>query len=111
MSEVEFLVKLRNAADKIMEGAALLRDGTNQYLETMSPVDVRDFGDFDTLKWTAKEGSKATYEQTSKEVNNNSKEFQVLQERLSEKGGFWQTKNYKFWFHRKDQDTIDRRHK
>ena len=104
MSEIEFLVKLRDATQQIA-------DATNEYLETMAPVDMRELGDFDGLKWTQKDGSKGPYQQTSKEANNNSKEFQTLQEKLKEKNGFWQTKSFKFWTHRDNPDIIDRRAK
>ena len=104
MSQVEFLVKLRDAAQ-------MMADATNEYLETMAPVDVRDLGDFGSLKWTEKEGSKEPYQQTTKAANDNSKEFQTLQQKLKDKGGFFQTKGFKFWTHRDDPETIDRRKK
>lgn len=104
MSEVEFLVKLRDAA-------AMIADACEDYLGTKAPVEVREFGDFNGLKWTEKAGGKGPYEQTTREANNNSKEFQVLQGKLKEKGGFYQTKGYKFWDHQNNQDVIDRRAK
>lgn len=107
MGEVEFLVKLRDGADKIMEGAALQRDATNEYLETMAPVDVRELGDFDTLNWTKKEVSNP-YEQ-AKHEENKTKEFDILQKKLQDHRGFWQTKTCKFWFHMGDESIIDRR--
>lgn len=110
MSEIEFLVKLRDSADKIVEGAALLRDATNEYLETMAPADVRDLGDLDMLKWTKKEGSGEPYEQARHE-DNKTKEFDILQKKLEDHDGFLQTKNYKMWFHMGDLSIIDRRHR
>ena len=108
---VEFLVKVRDGADKIMEGAALVKDAANERLETMAPVDIRDQDDFDMLKWIEK-GDAKPYQQTKKADNlDNLKQFLTLQEKLREKNGFWTTKNYKFWFHMNDKDTIDRRRK
>lgn len=65
--------------------------------------------DSDKLNWTTKEGTKGAYEQTSKNVNNNSTAFQELQKKTKEKGGFMQHQGYKFWFHKDDEDVIDRR--
>lgn len=104
MSEIEFLVKLRDAA-------TMIADACEDYLGTKAPVEVRELGDFDGLKWTEKDGSKGKYEQTTKAANNNSQEFQALQQKLKDKGGFFQTKSFKFWNHREDLDTIDRRAK
>lgn len=103
MSEVEFLVKLRDAGQ-------MIADATNEYLETMAPADVRDLGDFDGLKWVKKEGGSGPYEQARHE-DNKTKEFEALQKKLQDHNGFWQNKTYKFWFHMGDQSIIDRRAK
>lgn len=101
---IEFLTKLQ-------EGATIIADACQEYLETLSPVETRRYGNFDGLNWERKMGTRAEYFQTTKEANENSREFQALQAKLQEKGGFWPSKNYKFWLHRGDVDVIDRRRK
>jgi hypothetical protein len=101
MSSVEFLVKLRDAAQ-------LIADAANEQLEKMAPPDPADF---DKLAWTAKEGSKGPYEQTTKAANQDTKLFQQLQQVLSDHDGFCQISDYKYWFDRDDKNVIDRRKK
>jgi len=103
MSEVEFLVKLR-------DGAQIIADATNEYLETMAPADERDLGDSDSLTWVQKEGGSGPYQQARHE-DNKTAEFEALQKKLQEHNGFWQSKNYKFWLHMGDLSLIDRRKK
>lgn len=61
MSEIEFLVKLRDAAQMIADAAA-------EYLEKISPVDKSTW-DPSKIVWTEHEGSKGPYER-SEDVNN-----------------------------------------
>jgi len=104
-SDIEFLVKLRDACQ-------MIADAAEEQLEKIKPATVKyDSKDFDKLSWTMKEGTKSSYEQTTKETNQNSEVFQALQKILSEHQGFWQNSNYKIWFHQNDKDTIDRRKK
>jgi len=105
MSSVDFLVKLRDAAQMMADAAA-------EQLEKMAPPETKYMpADFNSLKWETKTGSKANYEQTTKEVNDNSDVFKALQQILKDHNGFWQSKTHKFWFHQSDQDCIDRRQK
>lgn len=105
MSSVEFLVKLRDAHQQAA-------DAINEELEKKAPVEAKiDTKDFDELAWTEKEGTKAVYEQTTKEVNKNNDIFLALQQILVDHKGFVQISGWKYWFHREDKDTIDRRKK
>jgi len=102
---VDFLVKLRDAAQQIADAA-------NEQLEKMAPVDVKQSKeDFDKLAWTEKEGSKAPYQQTTKEGNANSEVFQALQKIIVDRKGFCVLGGYKYWLHQSNQDIIDRRKK
>ena len=105
MSEIEFFVKLRDAS-------AIILDACNEMLEAKAPV--KEFGpeDFDKLDWSQQNGAKGPYLQTTKEANkDNLAVFSSLRQQLLEHDGFWQTPEHLYWFHRNDQDTIDRRAK
>ena len=105
MSEIEFFVKLRDAS-------AMILDACNEILEGKAPV--KEFGseDYDRLDWTQKDGTKGPYLQTTKEANkDNEAVFSSLRQQILEHDGFWQTKEHLYWFHRNDQDMIDRRAK
>jgi hypothetical protein len=105
MSSVDFLVKLRDAAQ-------MMADAANEQLEKMAPAETKyNEEDFNKLFWETKEGSKGPYTQTSKKATNNSEIFQTLQKIVKEHDGFWQSKTHKYWFHQSDQDCIDRRQK
>lgn len=103
---VDFLVKLRDAAQ-------MIADAANEQIEKMAPTEVKyskkDFDD--KLKWETKEGSKGAYEQTTKAANENSPVFQALQKILTDHSGFWQSSSQKYWLHSGDSSIIDRRKK
>jgi len=102
---VDFYIKVR-------DGAQLIADAANEQLEREAPPEVKlTKEDVDKLSWTDKEGTKANYQQTTKDANNNSEVFQALQKILSDRKGFWQSFGYKWWFHQKNQGIIDRRKK
>jgi hypothetical protein len=102
---LEFLIKLR-------DGATMIADAAQEQLEKLAPCDVKhDLKDFASLRWETKQGTKASYEQTSKEANNNSEAFQGLQKILQGHNGFWQSSTHKYWIHRDNLDKIDRRKK
>jgi len=102
--DVEFLVKLRDAAQ-------MIADAADEQLEKIKPPTVKyDSKDFDKLSWTVKEGTKSSYEQTTKEANDN-EIFKALQQILADHKGFWQSSTYKYWNHQDNQDIIDRRKK
>lgn len=67
--------------------------------------------DFNKLSWEKKEGPKGAYEQTNKNANNNSTVFQALQNKLKQTKGFCVHGSFKYWFHKNDQNVIDRRRK
>ena len=102
---VEFYVKVRDAGQ-------MLADAANEQLEKMAPSEVK-YGekDFDSLKWETKTGTKAEYQQTTKEVNQNNDVFQALKKILQSHKGFWQNSSYKYWDHQGNADIIDRRGK
>jgi len=105
MSSVEFLVKLRDAAQ-------MIADAATEQLEKMTPPEVKyDNKDFENLKYETKSGSKGDYQQASKEANENSEVFRALQKLLVDKGGFWQSSTHKYWIHSGNTDLIDRRRK
>jgi len=105
MSEVPFLVKLRDAA-------TMIADAANEQLEKIAPPEAKyDEKDFDSLFWESKEGSKGPFQQTSKKATNNSDLFQLLQKILKDHNGFWQSKAHKYWFDNQNPDVIDRRQK
>jgi len=102
---VEFYVKVRDAGQ-------MLADAANEQLEKMAPSEVK-YGekDFDSLKWETKTGTKAEYQQTTKEVNQNNDVFQALKKILQSHKGFWQNSSHKYWFHQNNENIIDRRRK
>jgi hypothetical protein len=103
MNSVEFLVKLRDAAQ-------LIADAANEQLAKNAPTQVKyDPEDFDKLFWETKTGTKGEYEQTSKRATNNHEIFQTLQRILKEKKGFCILGGYKYWTHQGDVNVIDRR--
>lgn len=105
MSDVDFLVKLRDAA-------TMIADAANEQLEKIAPTEVKyNEEDFEKIFWEAKEGSKGPYQQTSKTATNNHEIFQVLQKILKEHNGFWQSKAHKYWFDNQNPDVVDRRKK
>lgn len=100
---VEFLVKLRDAAQ-------MIADAANDYLEKESPVNDRDkTEDLEKLEWTEIEGTKSPYQQTTKEANKDNEIFRALQQTLKEHKGFWQNSVHKYWNHQGAVDIIDRR--
>jgi hypothetical protein len=103
MSEVPFVVKIR-------DGAQMIADAANEYLESKAPKD-EEVIDFEKLLWADKKGEKGPYQQTSKQNNGNNDLWQTLQKKLKEHSGFWQTKTCTYWFHQNDNDVVDRRAK
>ena len=102
---VDLLVKMRDHHQAIA-------DALNEELEKHAPPEAKyDAKDFDRLKWETKKGSKADYQQTTKEANNNSELFQNLQQILKEHKGFCQLGNFKLWFDRNNESIVDRRAK
>jgi len=105
MSNVEFLVKLRDAAQ-------LIADAANEQLDKMAPVEVEhNEKDFDKLFWEDLRGNKGPFQRTSKKATNNSDIFQALQAILKEHKGFCQIGSYRYWFDNNNPDVIDRRRK
>lgn len=105
MASVEFLVKLRDAAQ-------LMADAANEYLERLTPPDAKDDPKkFDALFWENLNGAKGPFQRTSKTATNNSVLFQELQKLLKEHKGFMHFGNYRYWFDQGNQEVIDRRKK
>lgn len=101
--QIEYLVKLRDAF-------AMAVDATNEFLETLAPVEVKEENlNFDKLFWEIKKGEKGDYQQTSEKSNQNSDLWKTLKAKVKEHKGFWQNSGYKFWFHQQDDTVIDRR--
>lgn len=105
VNSVEYHVKCRDACQQ-------LADAHNEEIERMKPPEVKfDEKDYDGLNWKTISGTKAEYEQTTKEANEGNEVFRVLQQMVKEHDGFMQTSTHKFWFHSGDENTIDRRRK
>jgi len=110
--QVEFLVKLR-------DGAQMIADAANEYLETLAPAGVKENKepaavqetalDVSKLFWEKKQGEKGEYEQTSEKANQNCDVWKQLKAKVKEHEGFCQNSGYKFWFHQQDENVIDRR--
>jgi hypothetical protein len=101
--QVEFLVKLRDAA-------AMMADAANEYLESLAPPEAKEEAlDYSKLFWEKKQGEKGEYEQTSEKVNQNCDLWKKLKAKVKEHKGFWLNSGYKFWFHQQDESVIDRR--
>lgn len=105
MSEVDFLVKLR-------DGATIIADACQERLEKLSPIgpqESKENLDFSSLTWEKKTGTKGEFEQTSDKANNNSELWQQLQTKMKEHKGFWQYRGFKYWFDRQQESVVDRR--
>ena len=103
---LEILVDFTNA----LEAACVnVRQRIAELTGVSASVAVPVGADFNKLPYEKKQGTKGEYEQTSKRSTNNSDVFQALQKKLREHNGFWQYKEFKYWFHQQDQDVIDRR--
>jgi hypothetical protein len=100
---VEFLVKLRDAAQMVANAA-------NEQLEKMAPPEVKaSEEDYDKLFWEKTTGAKGEYEKTSKKATQNHPIFQALQERLKKHNGKGRFAPYFYWTFDKDPDTIGRK--
>lgn len=91
MSQVEFLVKVRDGAEKIMEGAALIRDAAEEYLEKIAPADKWDPN---KIKWDHTEGPKGEYER-SEEIN--SPDFKLMLKDLAQHEGKMERDGWFYW--------------
>lgn len=85
MSEIAFLVKLRDACQ-------LIADAANEFLETKGPVPGK--WDPSKITWERVEGSKGFY-QRSRDVDN--LEFQALLKDLTAHKGKMRHKRYFYW--------------
>ena len=61
---------------------------------------------FDSLKWTTKEGTKGNYEQAR---NDNSENFRTVSQYVKAHKGFCNIYGYKVWLHNNDENVIDRK--
>ena len=87
LSSVEFLVKLRDAAQ-------LMADAANEYLERLAPKEEKHSWDPLKIKWVQAEGSKGPYER-SEDVNN--LEFKAMLNDLASHNGKTQRNGYFYW--------------
>ena len=100
---VDFLVKLRDAAQ-------MIADAANEQLEKMVPASTKYNEEaVNKLPWETKTGGKGEYQQMSKQATNNHPDFQAVQAIVKEKGGFCILGSYKYWQHQGATDIIDRR--
>ena len=88
MSSVEFLVKLRDAAQ-------MMADAANEYLERLKPPEAKEYDwNPDKIKWTQAEGSKGPY-QRSDDVN--SPDFKALLKDLETHNGKLTRNGFFYW--------------
>lgn len=86
MSEIEFLVKLR-------DGLQMAVDGITEYLEKRAPAD-RPTWDPSKIAWKEAQGTKGPYER-SEDVNN--PEFKPMLKDLAAHDGKLNRKGYFYW--------------
>ena len=112
MNEEKVLEALVDFASAIESACVQLK----QYVKEQQGVGLRDNDnlsdeDYNKLYWDTKEGAKGKYQQTSKAATNNHGAFQQLQQKLRERNGYCIIGSYKYWFHQRDENVIDRRPK
>jgi hypothetical protein len=107
-SEIDFLIKQRDGAQMVAEGAQIIADACNERLERLAPPEPKEL-DLVKLAWEKRKGEKGEYEQTTEVASQNSNAWKQLKAKLKEHKGFWQNSGYKFWFHQQDETVIDRR--
>lgn len=86
MSDVDFLVALRDAA-------CMIKDACEAQLERMAPVEVRGI-DMDKIRWVKASGEHGDYEK-SEDINN--AEFKRLLQVLDEHKGKMQVGEFFVW--------------
>ena len=102
MSSVDFLVKLRDAAQ-------LMADAANEYLERLAPKDeAKGNWDPSKIQWSQAEGSKGPYER-SEDVNN--LEFKAMLKDLAAHSGKTQRNGYFYWCFRNGHTVGRKRRK
>jgi hypothetical protein len=69
---------------------------------------IADLPGFDELPWIEQQGTKGPYQQTSRQKCQPCN-FDRLKAELKSHGGFWEHNGWKYWFHAKDENLIDRR--
>jgi hypothetical protein len=69
---------------------------------------VAEHLDYNQLGWVEQKGTKGPYEQASRQ-NSKVDIFDTLAKELKEHNGFWQHDGWRYWFHKGDETTIDRR--
>jgi len=84
MSSVDFLVKLRDAAQ-------MMADATNEYLERLAPKEEKHNWNPSAILWKEAEGSKGLYER-SEDINN--LEFKAMLKDLASHSGKMQRNGY-----------------
>lgn len=89
MSDVDFLVKLRDAAQ-------MIADAANEYIETKNPYPEWDAG---KVQWSAAEGPKGPYERADRQ---DSGDFRTLTEDLKAHGGNLSRDNFYYWLFQDD---------
>lgn len=100
LSSVDFLVKLRDAAQ-------MMADAANEYIERLAPKDEKHDWDALKIRWTQAEGSKGPYER-SEDVNN--LEFKAMLKDLASHSGKMQRNGYFYWTFQ-NGSTIGRKRK
>lgn len=103
MSQVEFWVKVRDGADKILEGTALIRDAAEEQLERYSPVDKSSW-DPSKIKWEDAVGTKGPYELAEPQAT---PDFKNMLADLKAHDGKFMRANYFYWVF-KDQARVGR---
>lgn len=96
MSEVEFLVKVR-------DGLQMVVDAVSEYLEKKSPVNKK--WDPDKIEWKAAEGTKGPYEKADPQAT---PDFKAMLQDLKDHDGKMNRKGYFYWVFT-DKATVGRK--
>jgi len=111
MSSVEFLLKLRDAAQ-------MMADAANEYLERLAPPEVRETDlheePYEELPWEDGEGSKGPYQMATEKDNEGQQQlFNDLRNILKRNNGRFTEKSWRcyYWLGSKDDKIIFRRKK
>jgi len=89
VASVEFLVKLRDAAQ-------MIADAANEYLESLIPPEGREW-DPNKIKWQRAEGPAGPYERASAKENKDNSDFEAMLADLQEHKGKLTRLGYFYW--------------
>jgi len=89
MSTIDFLVKLRDALQMAAEAV-------DEYLESMVPLEVRDWNP-ENIKWQQAQGPSGPYERADPKENVGNPDFEALIADLDQHNGKLTKQNWFYW--------------